>query len=161
MAVYQPIARLLSHTCIYISIYIYMYTYIENRGSELIVPRNTCTCWKYYNREGRSVCSFSKLFSFMPTLRRGRGRREGRRSLTHVSRNGRGTRQVCTDRSFCPMLRYKFVPPSLFRIFFSPATDGGSWGCRFIGIKFARVENESCIGKRCREEKKKRDGGGF
>lgn len=50
-----------------------MYTYIENRGSELIVPRNTCTCWKYYNREGRSVCSFSKLFSFMPTLHRGRG----------------------------------------------------------------------------------------
>lgn len=130
MAVYQPIARLLSHTCIYI----YMYTYIENRGSELIVPRNTCTCWKYYNREGRSVCSFSKLFSFMPTLRRGRGRREGKRSLTHVSRNGRGTRQVCTDRSFCPMLRYKFVPlsPSLsLSDLFFPRD-----GWRIVGMSF-------------------------
>lgn len=60
---------------VYVYVRVYICThYIKNR--ELIVPRNTRTCWKYYNREGRSVCSFSKLFSFMPTLRGGEGGEE-------------------------------------------------------------------------------------
>lgn len=143
--------------------YIYVYIHRENRGSELIVPRNTCTCWKYYNREGRSVCSFSKLFSFMPTLRRGREEEEGRRSLTRVSRNGREERAPSVHRSIVSRFVRCYDINSfslLFLSFFS-----SRW--RIAGMSFCFVSNSRESRTRvvdrlseCVEEKRRR-GEGF